>query len=53
MPRVPSGSGNVVPFAPKPPEEVYIAMAAAEMNKNGQLFEPSLDPLDKKEKPSG
>lgn len=51
MPRVPTSSGNVVPMQ-KPPEEVYLAMAAAQMNMQGQLFEPQPDPLNK-EKPRG
>ncbi len=45
MPKVPAGSGsNVIPMQ-KPPEEVYLAMAAAQMNMQGQLFEPG-PPLD-------
>lgn len=43
MPKVPASQGsNVLPFPQKPPEEVYIAMAAAQMNMQGKLFEPDL-----------
>lgn len=52
MPKVPAGSGNVVPMM-KPPEEVYLAMAAAQMDRNGQLFEPKPTPELKKETPRG
>lgn len=41
MPKVPAGSGQVIPFQAKPPEEVYLAMAAAQMDRDGRLFEPN------------
>lgn len=52
MPKVPA-SGQVLPFPMKPPPEVYIAMAAAQMNIQGKLFEPERNPLEKKEPASG
>ncbi len=52
MPKIPAASGQVVPMA-KPPEEVYFAMAAAQMDRQGRLFEPEPDPLEKKEPASG
>ncbi len=51
MPKIPAAGAQVVPMM-KPPEEVYFAMAAAEMNKQGRLFQPEPDPLEK-EKPRG
>ncbi len=47
MPKVPP-SAQVVPMQ-KPPEEVYFAMAAAQMDRDGRLFEPQPDPLEKEE----
>ncbi len=54
MPKVPAaGSGQVLPMPIKPPEEVYFAMAAAQMDREGRLFEPEPNALNKKEAPSG
>lgn len=43
-------SGQVIPIQ-KPPEEVYFAMAAAQMDKFGKLFQPEPE-LDFKTKDS-
>ena len=53
MPKVPNPGGQVVPMV-KPPEEVYFAMAAAQMDAYGKLFkpQPELD-FEKKEAPRG
>ncbi len=48
MPKIPASGAQVVPMA-KPPEEVYFAMAAAQMDRQGRLFQPEPDPLDKPE----
>ena len=53
MPKVPPSTGQVLPMM-KPPEEVYLAMAAANMDQMGRLFEPEPEPeLEKKEAPRG
>ncbi len=52
MPKVPAAGAQVVPMQ-KPPEEVYFAMAAAQMDREGRLFQPEPDLLNKKEAPSG
>ena len=42
MPKVPAPSGMVVPMPVKPPEDVYFAMAAAEMDREGAEIVPAL-----------